>query len=313
MVMAAAAAAAVVLAVVAFIALSDGSDQDASATQPTLSAADTTTTVVSTTATTTTVATTTSTVATTTTAAPATTTTAAAPVTLSIGHWLHSSVHIDRDDAGNLIGFEVDLVNDLLARMGAEAEWIEMDLMALYEGIEAGQFDMAVGGQTTTAVRLRAVPFTSPYFERQRALSVDTRANPRVASFDELTSGDIVAVQRGTSAVNWAGATLEPRGVRVAIFGDPEDLRNALESGAAQAQVSGALYSLAAADRLSPRELADAVSKDESVAIAVDPGQPQLLADLNEHLAAMIQDGTYQAIYNRWFGDTSASVAPATR
>lgn len=308
MVMAAAAAAAVVLAVVAFIALSGSPDEDTSATQSTATTADVTTTVVSTT-----VVTTTSTVATTTTAAPTTTTTDAAPVTLRIGHWLHSSVHIDRDDAGNLIGFEVDLVDELMARMGAEAEWIEMDLMALYEGIEAGQFDMAVGGLTTTAVRLRAVPFTIPYFERQWALIVDTRANPRVTSFDELTSGDIVAVQRGTSAVDWTGVTLEPRGVRVAIFGDPEDLRNALESGAAQAQVSGALYSLAAADRLSPRELADAVSKDESVAIAVDPSQPELLADLNEHLAAMIQDGTYQAIYNRWFQDTSASVAPATR
>lgn len=222
-------------------------------------------------------------------------------------------MHQDRDDAGNLTGFEVDLVDDLMARIGAEAEWIEMDLMALYEGIEAGQFDMAVGGLNTTAVRLRAVPFTIPYFERQWALIVDTRANPRVGSFDELTSGDVVAVQRGTSAVDWAGSTLEPRGVRVAIFGSPEDLRNALESGAAQAQVSGSLYSLAAAGRLFPRELVDTVSRDESVAIAVDPGRPELLADLDTHLAAMIEDGTYQSIYDRWFEETSASVAPATR
>ena len=256
---------------------------------------------------TTTIATTTSTVATTTTTVPTTTTTAA-PVTLSVGHWLHSSVHLDRDDAGNLTGFEVDLVGDLLARMGAEAEWIEMDLMALYEGIAASQFDMAVGGLTTTAVRLKTVPFTIPYFNRQWALIVDSSADPRVASFDELVSGDVVAVRRGTAAVEWAGSTLEPRGVKVAIFGSPDDLRNALKSGAAEAQVSGALYSVAAAGRIPPFELADAVSRGESVAIGVDPAQPELLAELNEHLVAMIADGTYQEIYDRWFHDTSASV-----
>jgi len=302
----AAVGAAAVLAVGAFATLSGNSDRDTNASEPTTSTVEVSTTVVSTTASATTEATST-TVAATITAAPSTTTTAA-PVTLSVGHWLHHVVHLDRDDAGNLTGFEFDLVEDLMARMGAEAEWIEMDLTALYEGIAASRFDMAVGGLITTAVRRKTVPFTIPYFNRQWALIVDSSADPRVASFDELVSGDVVAVRRGTAAVEWAGSTLEPRGVKVAIFGSPDDLRNALKSGAAEAQVSGALYSVAAAGRIPPFELADAVSRGESVAIGVDPAQPELLAVVNEHLAAMIADGTYQEIYDRWFHDMSASV-----
>jgi len=50
------------------------------------------------------------------------------------------------------------------------------------------------------------------------------------------------------------------------------------------------------------------VSRGESVAIGVDPAQPKLLAVLNLHLAAMIEDRTYQEIYDRWLHDTSANV-----
>ena len=121
--------------------------------------------------------------------------------------------------------------------------------------------------------------------------------------------GTAVAVQRGTSVVEWAESTLTPRGVEVIEFESPSDIRDALSSGAVDAQVSSALYSLAAAGGLSPRELADATPTGQVVAFAIDPKQPNLRAEVDQHLAAMIQDGTYQQIYDRWFQDTSASVA----
>ena len=196
-----------------------------------------------------------------------------------------------------------------MTRMAAVAEWTEMNLMDLYDGIDAGEFDIAVGGLATNSVRLAGVPFTIPYFERQYALIVDPRASPPVASFDELSSGAAVAVQRGTTVVEWAESTLTPLGVEVVEFETPSDIRDALSSGAVDAQVSSALYSLAAAGQLSPRELADAIPTGQVVAFAIDPEQPGLRAEVDEHLAAVIEDGTYQQIYDRWFQDESASVS----
>ena len=154
--------AAAVLAVVAFLSLTSKSSQDTAASDSTSSSQAVSTSAVATTIPATT-------------APPTATSTTVAPVALTVGHWVHSSVHLGRDDAGVLFGFEVDLINELMARMAASAEWTELNLVALYEGIDAGQFDVAVGGLSTTAVRLEGVPFTIPYFERQYGLIVDPR------------------------------------------------------------------------------------------------------------------------------------------
>jgi ABC-type amino acid transport substrate-binding protein len=46
--------------------------------------------------------------------------------------------------------------------------------------------------------------------------------------------------------------------------------------------------------------LVDTVDTDEAYGIAVDPNNPDLLDAVNEALQAMIDDGTYDEIYNSY-------------
>jgi ABC-type amino acid transport substrate-binding protein len=300
---AAAVGVAAVVAVIAFIALSGSSSNDANASQSATSTIATSTSAASTTTTTTTKPPTT-----TTTQAPTTTTDP--PVVLRIAHTIYVAVFQERNADGTLTGFEVDLVDELTDRMSVEAEWIETDLAELYYGTDIGEFDLAIGGLVVLDVTLASLRFSDPYFNRQHGLMVDPLVASHVTSFAGLISGDAVAVDRSTRSAEWAEADLAPRGVKVVEFGGASDVSDALSSGEVDAYVSSAAYPGAAAGRYSNRELIDATPTGQVVAFGVDPEQPDLRLALNAHLAAMIDDGTYQLIYNRWFQDTSASVAP---
>lgn len=246
----------------------------------------------------------------TTTARVATTTsTTTPPIVLTVAHWFYSPVFQARDDDGELSGFEIDLVDELMERIGAEVNWVETDLTTLYDGTAAGTYDLAVGGLAVLDVRLNDIRYSTPYFVPQYGLLVESVSGSNVTSFADLSTDDVVAVLRSTRAAEWAEANLAPIGVQVVDVESSGEARDALRSGAVDALISSALYPLAAAGRLEPLRLVDAAATGNVVAFAVDAAQPELLTRVDAALAAAIEDGTYQEIYDRWFAHRAGSVA----
>ncbi len=256
-----------------------------------------------------TIATPTTTTAATTTLPATTTSTTTPPVVLTVGHWFYVSVFQTRDDDGELSGFEIDLVDELMKRIGTEAKWVETDLTALYDGTAVGTYDLAVGGLAVLNARLKDVRYSTPYFLPQYGLIVDAESDSTITAFDALSASDTVAVLRSTRAIAWAETNLAPIGVQVVQFESPGEARDALRSGEADALISTALYPLVAAGRLESLRLVDTTASGSVFAFAVDPAQPELLARVDAALAAAIDDGTYQEIYDRWFDDGAGSVA----
>jgi len=238
---------------------------------------------------------------------PPTTTTPV--VTLTIARWYYDTVLQEHDDEGSQFGFEVDLVDELVARLHAEANWVDSDLAKIYNDPGSREFDLAAGGLVVFDSSLLGITYSTPYLNRQYALIVDPSSGSSPTSFTDLSSSDTVGVTAESVAVDWAKAELAPRGVTVREFDLSSEVLAALRSGEVDAIVSTVMYQLAAVGRLAPLELVDALPTGQAVALVVDPDQPELLANVNETLAAMISDGTYQTIYDRWFDDASASVA----
>ena len=228
---------------------------------------------------------------------------------LTVGHWVAFATLQERDDNGDLIGFEVELVEMLGATLGLRVEWVETDVGGLVDGTAAGTFDIGVGSLVVTESRTQAVNFTVPYFNRQFALIglPDSVGGP--LSFDDLAGAGSVGVVDLSNAQEWAQASLEPLGVEVVVFDRPGDAMDAVRAGEIPAIVSAILYPLGAAERLPPFVVVDAIPAGEVLAVGVDPARDELRALLVEALAVMFADGTYLHIYDRWYRDRSASVA----
>ena len=67
------------------------------------------------------------------------------------------------DSSGKIVGFEVDLVNDLCKRAGFECKIIAQDWDGMIPGLKAGKFDVIMDGMSITDERKKEIDFSKPY------------------------------------------------------------------------------------------------------------------------------------------------------
>ena len=253
---------------------------------------------------------------TTTTAAAATTATTAAPMgvqtleagILTVGSDIPFPPFEDFDAAGNVVGFDAALVNEMASRLGLEVVWLDVPFDTIFTQLATGAFDVVASATTITPTRAEQVNFTQPYYNAQQALTVNVDETPNLRSTSQLGDGDSVAVQAGTTGRDWAIENLTPQGVEVREFPEAPDTYNALEAG----QVTGVIFDEPSAVEESKNrpslEVVEAISTNELYGFGVDPANPDLLVALNDALDGMIDDGTYQQNYNEWFEAPAGSI-----
>ncbi len=229
--------------------------------------------------------------------------------TLTVGSDIPFPPFEDFDADGNVIGFDAELIEEIASRLDREVEWVDTDFDTIFTQLATGTFDMVASATTITAEREEIVNFTNPYYRAQQALTININETPNITSTDDLSAGDSVAVQTGTTGKDWAEENLGPRGIDVREFPQAADTWIALEGG----QVTGVIFDEPAAVEESGSraalELVQVIDTNENYGFGVDPAQEDLLSDVNGALQDMIGDGTYQSIYDKWFTAPAGSVA----
>lgn len=198
-----------------------------------------------------------------------------------------------------LTGFDIELSRELARRLGLRARFVDTPFDTIFTQLAAGQFDMVASATTITEERRRQVNFTEPYYAAQQALVVNTQQSPELRALDGLESGDVVAVQTGTTGETYARENV-PEGVDVRSFPEAPNTYSALESGAVTAVLfdePSALTEVAERDGL---KIVQTIDTGERYGFAVDPRNEELLTALNRALAEIKQDGTYQRIYQKF-------------
>ncbi len=68
-----------------------------------------------------------------------------------------------RDDANNIVGFEVELADACAAKLNKTIDWKETTFDNIILSVQGGQLDMGVSGFSVTPERLSEVSFTLPH------------------------------------------------------------------------------------------------------------------------------------------------------
>jgi polar amino acid transport system substrate-binding protein len=210
------------------------------------------------------------------------------------------------DDDGSLTGFDVELIEEMASRLGLTVDWVETDFDTIFTQLATGRFDVVASGTTITPDRAAQVSFTTAYYLSEQALTVNTSATPDIGSVDDLTEGDRVAVQTGTTGEEWALENLESLGIEVVSYPEAADTYIALEGGQVQAVVFDEASANTEAATRPGLVVVQVISTGEAYGFGVDPSRTELLSELNRVFADMLADGTYQAIYDKWFPDAPA-------
>lgn len=203
------------------------------------------------------------------------------------------------DEKNQLTGFEVDLGNALAAKLGVKPRWIAQAFDTLLIQLNQGRFDFVIASHGITPERAKAVDFTDPHYCTGGIL-VSKKGGPKTAKDLE---GKVVGVQVGTTYMEAAQKIPGLKEVRT-YQKDPDALQDLL-AGRLDAWITDRFV---AKEAIKERKLEGILQLgellfQEKVAMAVAKGNKTLLAALNQALAALMKDGTYAKISQKWFGE----------
>ena len=106
------------------------------------------------------------------------------------------------DDSGKIVGFEVDLVDEVGKRLGYDdVEISNIPFSGLFSAVQSGRIDVAVSSITITQERLKSVSFAQPYYDADQSLSA--RADAGISGTGDL-KGKTVGVDTGSTGDIWA-------------------------------------------------------------------------------------------------------------
>lgn len=203
-------------------------------------------------------------------------------------------------ETGEFTGFDIELMRAIANNLGLELEVVNTGFDPITSGLamEAGDCDIAAASITITPERAENIAFTDGYFTGDQSLLV--LADSGISSLADM-AGMSLAVQTGTTGEIYAQENA-PGDTELVSFENPGDLFLALESG----QVQGVLQDIVPnADYALNNEsavLAETYTTDEEYGFAASlEGTEDLIAAINEQIAALRDDGTYQEIYDEFF------------
>lgn len=202
------------------------------------------------------------------------------------------------DEEGELAGFDIDIANALAKEMGVKAVPITTAWDGIIGGLTSNRFDTIIGSMAITESRLEEVNFTNAYYYEGAQFFVPTDSD--ITSLDDLENG-VVGVVTGTTFHDMLNEKDNISDIRQ--FESDVDNFMALEQGRMDGLVTSIFVGLQAPEKFGVQIKPEGeMLYAEEIGIAVRKEDEQLLEKLNEALLAIIEDGTYEEISNKWFG-----------
>jgi len=204
------------------------------------------------------------------------------------------------EQQGQLAGFDVDVSREIAKRLGREIEIVATEWDGILAGLLADKYDAIIGSMAVTPERAGKVSFSEPYYRSGAQLFVH-RDNPgMVYSIDEC-GGCKVAVVLGETFQQYLERNYPE--VEVVTLESSVEIFKLLEQHRITGFVSDRLvgaYQIKIADR--PFVPVGDMLYAEEMAIPVRKENAKLLADINDALRQMREDGTMRRIHQQYFG-----------
>ena len=201
---------------------------------------------------------------------------------------------------GRPSGFDIDLMNEIAKREGLEVEYQNVQFDSILRGLDADLFDAAISAMTITREREQQIDFSEPYFNADQALL--TTSHSKVRSIADLADAP-VGVQAGSTGQIEAQELLDDGEIgEIKPYTTISEAFGALRKG----EVEGVIYDLSAAHKEVVEgdgeiEFVEPVPTGEQYGIAFPKDSP-LVDPVNEALAEIKDDGTYEKLYEKWIG-----------
>jgi ABC-type amino acid transport substrate-binding protein len=197
---------------------------------------------------------------------------------------------------GNYTGFDVELMEAIGAKIGRTPEFQDTSFETIFRDVGQGKFEAVISAATITPEREKEVAFSDPYYLSEQAILVKEGSD--IKGIAEL-EGKVVGAQQGTTGLELGKEKANASELRP--YPEGPDAINALKAGTVEAVIIDAPVAQNAVEEEGGVEIAENVPTEETYGIAVAKDNTELLEEINQGLAEVIEDGSYTTIYEKWF------------
>jgi polar amino acid transport system substrate-binding protein len=217
-----------------------------------------------------------------------------------------------QNEKGEIVGFTVDVVNAAAAKAGIQVKFVNTPWEGIFNALAQGDRDMIASSVTITDERKQTMDFSNPYFDAAQLIAV--KQNSKIAKFADLKKAK-VGVQTGTTGDEAVTKLLGKTNANIKRFESTPLALKELEAGGVDAVVADngvVIHYVANNPGGKFKTVSDKEFAPEQYGFAMKKGNTELQGKLNEGIAAIKADGSYDAIYSKYFGAPPAAAAPAS-
>lgn len=203
---------------------------------------------------------------------------------------------------GEFIGFDIDMGKKMAEAMGVK--WVPVNTVwdGIIPSLMTDKIDIIMSGMTVTQERNLKISFAEPYIVIGQAIIVNSDLKGIINSYKDLNNPKYTVVSKLGTTGEQAATRMMPKANYKAFETESESAMEVL-SGNADAFVydlpfvelfmiqrggGGSIYIL------------NKPFTYEPLAWAINKGDPDFLNWLNNFMKQVKNDGTYDALYNKW-------------
>ncbi|MFX3673384.1 MAG: transporter substrate-binding domain-containing protein [Paenisporosarcina sp.] len=203
------------------------------------------------------------------------------------------------DESGKLTGFDVEVAEEIASRLGVKAKFMETQWDAMFPGLDSKRFDMIANQVGIKEERLEKYDFSDPYIT-SAAVLVTHAGSTDVKGFEDIKG--LKSAQSLTS--NYAEMAKSHGAEIVGVDGFIQAIE-LLNSNRVDVTINDKLSVLDFQKQKPDAKIQIVAEADDAAqsGLMFRKGNETLVEAVNEALNEMIEDGTYEKISDKWFGE----------
>ncbi|GAB1575750.1 ABC transporter substrate-binding protein [Bordetella petrii] len=199
------------------------------------------------------------------------------------------------------VGYDVDMCKAVAGEMGLKVQHKPVSTEARIPEVKMGRVDMMAGAVAWLPKRAEQVDFSDQYL--QGYIKVLVKEDSGIKTLADLKDKKVCA-SSGSSSAAIAQKVLQD--AQVLTFQNISQCYVGLQSGKVAAMTAGELvlrrFLNDSREEGKPTALLEQPTHTEHIGIIVKQGEPELLAAINQAIAALDKSGELTRIYDKWMG-----------
>ena len=210
------------------------------------------------------------------------------------------------DKKGNIVGFDVDIAKKMAKAMGVKLKIVNTAWDGIIPALLSDKFDVIMSGMTITQERNLKINFANSYISAGQTVLVAKKFAGEINSYKDLNNSKYVVTSKLGTTGEQAVKRMMPKATYKSFETETEAMLEVMNGKAAASVYDLPMCTVFFAQRGNEAgmKFLNKPFTTEPFGWAVKKGDPDFLNWLDNFLYQIKADGSYDKIYNKWFGST---------